>query len=59
MKQTKGNQSIYINDELWEECRLAASKADANVSIIVTKLLRMWLAGQVKVILEPVSEVKE
>ena len=53
----KKNQSIYIDNDLWREVQQAT--ADANVSIIVTKLLRMWLAGQVKVILEPVSEVKE
>lgn len=44
-------RSISISRRLWEEAQKQAG--DISLSLIVSRLLEMWLAGEVKVTIEP------
>lgn len=52
-KKEKDTQSLYIETELWLEAKKAAKATDSDISTIISRLLRMWLARQVTVTLEP------
>lgn len=53
MTEEKSSQSVYVDNKLWQEAKLKAG--EAGVSLIVAKLLRMWLSGQVVPTLEPMK----
>lgn len=57
MAEAKSSQSVYVDNELWQEAKDKAG--EAGVSLIVAKLLKMWLSGKVVPTLEPIEGKKK
>lgn len=44
-------RSLSVSQELWEEAQKQAG--NISLSLIISRLLEMWIAGEIKIIIEP------
>ena len=55
MKEKSQHQkSVYVDTPLWQKAKEQAGAA--SLSFIISRLLEMWLNGDVKITIEPVQE---
>ena len=47
-------KSVYINTSLWKKAQQQAG--EASLSFIISRLLEMWLSGDIKIIVEPIQD---
>lgn len=46
-------KSVYVSTPLWKRAQKQAG--EASLSFIISRLLEMWLDGEVKITIEPVE----
>lgn len=55
MKEKNQNQkSVYVDAPLWQKAKEQAGSA--SLSFVISRLLEMWLNGDVKITVEPMQE---
>lgn len=54
----KVTRSVFINKELWRRAMRQAGGNSLSLSFIVSRLLEMWIAGEVevKITVEPIPD---